>query len=265
MHISRMVLHFRLDKTDKLWLLYCSSLRLANNEEIGIASLTAPKVDKATYDETKMNAIPLQLTSASDLKTRVFKTNHNFSQKLEKYEFERWYNWLEDREQNSFYSISYKMIIQGYIKNKGIKKEEGKVKKNVRRDNIMIMAKLLEQNKKHGIHKKMRTELEEAQNDNMPFIIKYLNPEYKHKTWDELLEDPDICNKTTYIWEFCYLSLTEFMLHIESVFTDDLKENISAYQKKKSGLKTSLNSEDLSRSSGSSKPSLSKLKLLPTK
>jgi hypothetical protein len=87
MHISRMVLHFRLDDKDRLWLLYCSSLRLANDEDIGINSLTAPKVNKSTYDETKMNAIPLQLSSDADPNSRVYKPNHEHTEKLEKYDY----------------------------------------------------------------------------------------------------------------------------------------------------------------------------------
>lgn len=94
-----------------------------------------------------MNAIPLQLTSESDPKSRIFKTNYNFSQKLEKYEFSKCYNWLEDREHNSFYSISYKMIIQGYIKNKQKQEGESKDKNKRKKDNIILMANLLEYTK----------------------------------------------------------------------------------------------------------------------
>ena len=114
MHVSRMVLHFRLDNKDKLWLLYWSSLRLASDEDVGIASLTAPQYDKSNYDETKMNAIPLQISSNSWAKDRVFRANHNYSQKLEKYQYKKWYNCLDNCEDNSFYQISYRLIIQGF-------------------------------------------------------------------------------------------------------------------------------------------------------
>ena len=86
MHISRMVLHFRLDDKQRLWLLYCSSLRLANDDdEIPIASLSAPKVDQSTYDRKKMNALPLSLSHASDPKNQGVKEHTEVVERLERF------------------------------------------------------------------------------------------------------------------------------------------------------------------------------------
>ena len=110
-----MVLHFRLDDNDQLWFLYWSSLRLNEDEELSAPSLTAPRIDKSWYDEKKMNSIPLMLSQEADAETRVFKASIETKAKQEKYKYSKWYNWLDNSEQNSFYQISYKLLIQGFM------------------------------------------------------------------------------------------------------------------------------------------------------
>ena len=110
-----MVLHFRLDDSDQLWFLYWSSLRLNEDEEIAAPSLTAPRINKNWFDEKKMNSIPLMLSLEADQETRLFKSNSETDGKHEKYKYSKCYNCLEDSEQNSFYQISYKLLIQGFM------------------------------------------------------------------------------------------------------------------------------------------------------
>ena len=57
----------------------------------------------------------------------------------------------------------------------------------------------------------------------IPFIIKYLSPQYGEKTWEELLEDPEVLMKNTFVCENWYLQITEFTLNQDAIH-DELKE-----------------------------------------
>ena len=75
------------------------------------------------------------------------------------------------------------------------------------------MTKLIEGSTQHGHDKKKKNKLLSLDDIKIPFIIKYLSPQYSDKTWEELLEDPEVQLKQTYICENWYLALTEFTLN----------------------------------------------------
>jgi hypothetical protein len=86
------------------------------------------------------------------------------------------------------------------------------------------MAKLLEEADLENIHRNAKNDMEALEND-IPFVIKYLSPELKFKSIDELLEDPEVWVKQAVVCENWYLDMTEFTFESENVFIDSSTED----------------------------------------
>jgi len=175
-----MILHFCLDKRDKLWFLYCSSIRLSNESKI------------ATNDR-KLGHRP----------------------KMKKPWFPHFFEPAQKSKNNDqVHKISYRLILQSYIL-----KSKSLTSKNLPCENCMRILGIEE--KVNLMNNRQREDFEQIeQSQNLPFIIKYLNPDLRNQTWEELIQNPEVWSKQAWVWEDWYLDMTEFALDPDNFFID---------------------------------------------
>lgn len=141
-----------------------------------------------------MHAIPLKLTQEIDESTRVLKPTDK-EEKIEKYKYSLCYNCLNEVEQSNFYDISYKLLLEGHsesLKSTVPPNPDESFTKLQNKKHILMANKLIDEGGGRNIVRHKKEKSKDNDMNNIPFVIKYFNPEVREFSCAELLDIPEL-------------------------------------------------------------------------
>ncbi|CDW88079.1 UNKNOWN [Stylonychia lemnae] len=251
---NRMVLNFKIDKNDKIWLLWCSSLRIEGktykSEDIKMVEFSVPK-------NQTLNALPLRIEHKPSLPITIrHGQTHSSKAPTNLHRESKCLSCNFLMEPDRMYEITMKMVIQDhdlrafkdskYLVQREIQNPKDLVErqnsllkgieikpapKNFENDNADTQEKKEEKKEMQKQWKRVQSAGEMRKTDDfrttqnwiqnilskdkpkiktliIPFILKQLYPQMTLHQYQELKEDINFQNQTTYVCEECFLCIS---------------------------------------------------------